>query len=220
MSHGTASTYEIPQFLVVSNAVATALPKALDGIDPKSAIRSVTNNGHALELHLRKFFEPEQPTVLRPRFIIRLSQVPVNYDRDWNGSIDAAGPNPGKDFDIRKVGGLYVAERKGIVSTDITLVNFAEGVSSEQIIELGQQWKLGRVINPQECFAISEHFPKLHTGPGFFDQMAVVALKECVFRGRRRVCCVWFRGQQRECRLAWFDDGWRSPGWFGFVSES
>ena len=217
-SHGTPS-YELGQFAKLSSEVTLSLSTALDGIDPKEALKAIAGKGEQFALHTRQFFMPEQSQILRPRSIIRLSQVPVNHDRKWEESIAAAGPSTGADWDVRKVGDLYVAERKGIVLTDMTLVNFGEDVGSEQVVEFGRQWNLGRVIDPRECFAISEHFPTLHKSPAFFDPMAVVSLKHCQFRAKSHVCSVWWGGGKRRCHLAWFDDDWHPNFWFGFVSE-
>jgi len=222
MSHGTPS-YELGQFAKLSSAVTLALPTALHGIDPKEAIKAINRNGERFALHTRKFFVPAEDSqkILRPRSIIHLPPISVNHDREWENAVADAGPNTEFDSDIHKVGDLYTPKRAGIVPTSITLANFGgvEDVDSEQVIEFGKEWNLGRIIDPRECFAIVKRFPKLHTSPGFFDQMIIVSLKDCNFEGRRHVCFVLFDGHKRKCRLDWFDRGWGVFSWFGFVRE-
>lgn len=219
-THGTA--FDLGQYNEVVVPVVRALPKALDGIDPKSAIRSVSDRGEALEQHLRRFFDPSlgEPKVLRPRFIVPIPQVPVNYDLDWNEAVSQAGPNTGADWDVRKVGHLYVAKRHGLVLTDITLVNFGEDVESEQVLEFGREywpWRV-RVMDPRECFALGAYRPNLHQELGL-EAMAAVSLEKCDFRGEPRVPGVWWRGAGRGADLRWFVGGWRPHCWFGFVRE-
>ncbi len=218
-THGTPS-FDPGQFSKLQSEIILQVPRAIAGVDPKIALNAIAGRGEQFALHIRRFFVPDKPDILRPRSIIRLSQVSVNYGRSWDDTLNAAGPNTDADWDIRKVGDLYLAERKtGTILTNMTLVNFGEDVSSDQVIEFGKDWNLGRVINPWECFAVSEHFPKLHTGLGFFDPMAVVSLKECTFKRGRSVCDVWFGGEKRGCDLSWFGDAWSPYCWFGFVSE-
>ena len=223
MSNGTSS-YELGQFGKLGSAVMLALPTALDGVDPKVALKSVDRRGEQFGRHIRKFFVPPDPDakVLRPTLLVTIPQVPVNYDLydlDWNERINQAGPNTSADNDVRKVGDLYVVERKGVVLTDITLVGFGQYVQSEPVLDFAAEWQFGREMNPYEAFALPTHRPNLHRELGR-NVLAAVSLEHREFRAERRVCCSWWDGAERDCSLRWFGDGWDGGYVFGFVRES
>src|SRR3989344_8648063 len=220
-SHGTASfdREQLSQFATVSSAVEVALPRILHGIDPKDAIKRI-GQGQMFEQHVRRFFAPptESSAILRPTRLITIPQVPVNYDLDWNARIDQAGPNTGADWDVRKVGDLYVTERKGIVLTDIALVGFSQAVRSEQALDFAGDWQLGRTMNPYEAFALPTHRPNLHRELGR-NAMAAVSLEQREFQGERQVCSSWWLDDGRRCDLDWFDNDWDVDFVFGIVRE-
>lgn len=167
-------------------------------------------------------FTPQQESSqpLTARYIVPIPNVPVNYDRSFVDAAKAGGPNTTADYDVLKVGDLYVARHKGIVRRNITIVNFTQNVSSEQALEFGLKHNLGRTIDPWECFATNERRPKLNRELGF-DYMAVLSLEHCSFLDRRQVPSVWWDGGGCRARLLWFDSPWLDGFfWFGFVSES
>ena len=221
MPNGTPS-YELGQFGKLSSELLLAMPTALDGIDPKVALQAVKGQGEQFGRHIRKFFVPTTADgtskPLRPTMMITIPQVPVNYDLDWNARIDQAGPNTGADWDVRKVGDLYVTERKGIVLTDIALVGFSQAVRSEQALDFAGDWQLGRTMNPYEAFALPTHRPNLHRELGR-NAMAAVSLEQREFQGERQVCSSWWLDDGRRCDLDWFDNDWDVDFVFGIVRE-
>lgn len=54
IGRGTAPAYSVPQFAEVLKAVAGALPKGLEGTDPKEVIKVVQTRGEALGLALNR----------------------------------------------------------------------------------------------------------------------------------------------------------------------
>src|SRR3989338_7099916 len=165
--------------------------------------------GWSLDDLQKAIVEKGAAKILRPRSIVILRQVPVHRDRTWLDQIAISGPQTDADNDVHKVGDQYVAEKKDVVLKDITLVNFGLGVNKfEQVVSFGAEWQLGRTIDPWECFAVSEHLPKLNTMPGFFDPMAVVSLKEYFFRNLRQVVGVWFCNGRRMVILSWLEGSW------------
>lgn len=220
-SHGTASS-ERNQFAQVLAPVTVALAAALDDLDPKEVIRKA-EEGQALRTHLRNFFVPpveqRQGTLPEPRWIVPVCNIPVNHGRKWEEAIQAGGPNTPADYDVRKVGDLWVARRQGIIPTDFTLVNFPADVESEQVLKLARLHQWGRPMDPVECLAVAEHRPKLHRDLGL-NEMAVVSLDPREFQGESLVVSVWFLDARREACLLWFACGWSPRCWFGFVRES
>ena len=221
MPNGTPS-YELGQFGKLSSELLLAMPTALHGVDPKVALKAVKGQGEQFGRHIRKFFVPTDGTtgeLLRPTMLVTIPQVPVNYDLDWNERINQAGPNTGTDWNVRKVGDLYLTERKGIVLTDITLAGFGQKVESEQVLDFGLEWQLGRTMNPHEAFTLLAHRPNLHRELGH-SAMAAVSLEHCSFQGARRVCYSWWDGDGRGCDLVWFGVTWSEDCCCGFVRES
>lgn len=152
--------------------------------------------------------------------IVRMLVVPANEGRAWQETIDAAGPNTSKDHNVREVGEQYppipgACERL----EEIFIVNFGKGsiTPSQDAIAWGKKQHL-IPASPRACFAIGEHYPKLHTYLGM-DSMAVVSLRECSFEGKRNCYDVWFRGSGRGAGLSWLGGDWFDVYWFAFVRE-
>ena len=89
-------------------------------------------------------------------------RVPVQFDREWQEAINAAGPNTPDDYNVRKVGDQYPPAGNGTVETEIILMNFgSNGGSWDKAIAWANQNRLKRT-NPRQVFAIGEHKPGLN----------------------------------------------------------
>jgi len=146
-----------------------------------------------------------------------LRRVRVQQDRDWQESINLAGPNTPMNYNVRKpeVSDQYQPVSKKTVEKDIVLLNYPKGDGNwDKATVWGQNASL-KSTNPREVNAVGEQYPTLHNTLGQ-NPMYVVAPMECSFGGNRRACCVWWNGSGREARLDWvgnFDD---ADDWFAF----
>lgn len=217
-SHGTplSATHLAPFVSTATKALILVANDLGQGVQ-----ESWANRSEEMQSLFRQAFLPPQQTgqPLMARYIVPIPNIAVNYDRKFVDAAMAGGPQTPSNYDVLKVGDLYVARHKGIVRRNITIVNFGLDVSSEQAQEFGQAHKLGRTLDPWECFSIGEHRPMLNRELGF-DYMAVVSLEKCEFGGGSRVCVCWWRGQERKAALYWFASVWDDYCWFGFVRES
>ena len=149
---------------------------------------------------------------------IHILRVPVNPAREWQEGINAAGPNTPENFDVCKVGGLYLPQKGKVEEREIILVNFGKTIPNGQYaLDWAKQYKLCP-DGPRGCFAIGEHKPNLDKELGM-NPMAVVSLEECSFEGERRVCNVWWDDAGRYASLYWFGDDLGGDYWFAFVRE-
>ncbi|MBI4049582.1 MAG: hypothetical protein HY395_02080 [Candidatus Doudnabacteria bacterium] len=154
--------------------------------------------------------------VLRPNLLVTLPQIPVRYDWGWNIMISRAGPNTPVDDDVRRLGELWTVDHKGVVPTDITLVGFSRSIDFQPILDFGQQWHLGRFINPYECYALPIHRPKLHLELGR-NLMGLASLDYREHKGLRRICAFLWDGKTMECGAPFLDLGLPDEAVFGFV---
>ena len=142
-----------------------------------------------------------------------LRRVRVQQDRDWQDSINLAGPNTPMDYNVRKteVSAQYPPVSKKMVEKDIVLLNYPKGDGDwDRAIVWGQSTSL-KPTNPREVFAIGGQHPTLHNTLGQ-NPMYVVASIECSFDGDRNAYYVWWYGSIRRARL-------RRVSLFGYTSH-
>ena len=126
------------------------------------------------------------------------SRVKVILDRDWNEAINAGGPQTPANYNVRKVGQLYLPTGQGDVEREYVLVN-NNGAGFAAALKWAVGYKLNPTV-PREVFAISEHNPDLHGQLGF-SYMWLAATTECEFEGYRQACYVWWFDTERKARL-------------------
>jgi hypothetical protein len=144
-----------------------------------------------------------------------LQGLRVQRDKDWQEAVTAAGPNTPGDYNVRKVGDLYLPTGTGETEGDYILLNYPSGDGSwEKALAWAAKKGLKNTI-PREAFAVGEKHPNLHTELKC-DSMYAVATTECTFGGSRRACCVWWHGSRREALLRWLGDFDNASVWFFF----
>ncbi len=149
---------------------------------------------------------------------IHIVRVPVSPGREWQEAINAAGPNTGKDWSIRKVGDQCPPRKGKAAEREIILVNFGKTIPDTQYaLDWAKPFGL-RPEPPRGVFAIGEHKPGLNKELGM-DYMAVVSPSECSFEGHRHVPCGWWDGSERSVNLRWFDFEFDGRYWFAFSRE-
>lgn len=153
---------------------------------------------------------------------LEVVRIPVNPGREWDDAIRAAGPDTSARYaEMRQVAAHYQPQEGEIVHKDIILVNFSETdvYGSEFVVKWGIRHKL-RNASPRELFAIGEHAPDFNKHVGM-PYMAIHSLEECLFRGQRRICAVWWWEHERRVHLSFFESGfqnhWNKHDWTAFV---
>ena len=146
-----------------------------------------------------------------------LRRVRVQQDRDWQESINLAGPNTPMNYNVRKpeVSAQYQPVSKKTVEKDIVLLNYPKGDGYWDKATVWGQGASLKSTNPREVNAVGEQYPTLHNTLGQ-NPMYVVAPMECSFGGHRNACYVWWDGSGRGAGLSWvscFDD---AGAWFAF----
>ena len=148
---------------------------------------------------------------------VRLHAVRICFKpyREWQESINAAGPNTPNDCDVRKVGDQYPSMNTEEIREDLILLNFPNGGGSfNNALNWAQSQRLQSTV-PQEVFAIGEQYPGLHEELEQ-DLMFVSSTKICSAFGERFACCIRWNGSGRlTClnSLGYFDT---SHDWFAF----
>ncbi|MEX2052338.1 MAG: hypothetical protein WD991_01405 [Candidatus Paceibacterota bacterium] len=155
------------------------------------------------------------PVVPPPGCRILTLKVPVRLDEPWDDAVNAAGPDTGADWNVRKVGDLYVPTGKGVVEQEFVLLNYPAGDGSwEKAITWGDTMHLHRTA-PRQVFAIGKAKPNFHTEVGI-DPTYVVETTGCAFDGDGQACFVWWDGSRREAYLNWQSLYGSSHVWFAF----
>lgn len=176
------------------------------------------NENKGLPAALRRLIEEHSMPLKAPEGgYIRIVHVPVNPSREWQEAVSAAGPDTGKDWEIRIVADNYQPQKGATEEREIILVNFGKSVTSQHVLD----WAKLHGLFPEKArgmFAIGEHEPKLNF---VLDMayMAVVSLEECSFQGARRVPALWWHETFREANLFWFLGSWGDNYWFAFSRE-
>lgn len=151
---------------------------------------------------------------------VHVVHIRVKKNREWQEAINAAGPNTPADYNVRKVGDLYLANETEEIEEDLVLLNFTKGDGSW---DKARAWAQGTGLledtDPREVFAVVEQYPGLHQELGV-NPMYVVATTECTFDGYRQACYVCWRDSDREARLRWVSHFGYLRDWFAFRKRS
>lgn len=145
---------------------------------------------------------------------IHIVRVKVKLDRPWQEAVNAAGPNTPNNYNVRKVGDLYLPTGTDEVEEELIMVNYPKGDGYDKALAWAKTQGLENTV-PREVFAIGEQHPNLHIELGV-NPMYAVSTTECSFEGDRSACFVWWHDSAREASLHWvssFDD---SHDWFVF----
>lgn len=146
---------------------------------------------------------------------IHILRVKVKLDRPWQEAVDAAGPNTPTDYNVRKVGDLYVPTGTGEEDQEHVLLNYPAGDGNWDKAHAWAKDKGLKKTVPRGVFAIGEHHPTLHSILEV-NPMYVVATTECTFEGYRHACYVWWHDSERRASLCWVENFGRASGWFAF----
>lgn len=149
-----------------------------------------------------------------------LRGVIVDESVDWNAAIDVSCPDTPANYDVRKVGGSYPAEREAKpVPRTIVLVNFGKDIpNTEPALAWDGKNKLP-FASPRAVFEVVKEHSTLHKELGV-DSMVIVSLAECTFSGLRLVPFAWLNGDKRKANLYWPAFSLFAYCWFAFVRKS
>lgn len=208
--------------VTVAQAMEVRSMALAKGISRKCFQRGLTDGTFATALEVVK---EGRRIMLAPNFEpppggrIYILRVPVVLDRDWHDAINAAGPNTPDNYDVRKVGDLYLPTGTGVVEKEAVLLNFGlNGGSWDRAIAWARQYPVLKKTDPRLVFAICEYHPLLHRELNV-NPMFVVATQECSFEGNRQACNVWSNGVRREAYLRWVNNCGSAYDWFAFSRE-
>ena len=187
-----------------------------DGVGLDEDRAQFLNENKAFPAALRLLIEKYSMPVQAPKGgRIHVLRVPVNPSREWQEAINAAGPNTGSDWAVRKVGDQYPVQEGAIEDREIILVNFGKTIPNVQhALDWAEPFGL-QPEGPRSIFAIGEHKPQLHKELEV-SAMAVISTVECSFEGSRSLPHVWWYEAERDARLGWFGDGFDDYYWFAF----
>jgi len=149
---------------------------------------------------------------------MHILRATVILDQPWNEAVNAAGPDTPANYNVRKVGDLYIPTGAGAKEEEYILLNYPDGTGNwDKALVWARQEELKQTV-PREAFAIGKENPTLHNTLGL-NPMYVVATTECTFEDGRRACDVWWGDAEREADLDWVGlfDG--QDGWFLFRKE-
>ena len=149
-----------------------------------------------------------------PALALHTVRIRFKPDREWQESINAAGPNTPSDYNVRSVGGEYPPTGTEEIEEDLILLNFPNSDGFDAALAWAKSKQLENTV-PREVFAIGEQHPKLHEELGQ-NPMYVAATKECTFGGVRGACCVWWYDSGRGAGVSWVGQFDNSNGWFTF----
>lgn len=156
---------------------------------------------------------------LPPGARMHIVTVMVDESRPWDEAVNAAGPNTGADWNIRKVGDQYPPTLGATPKMRVIyLVNFGKDTMGDDNIAWGKSQKL-RPETPRAVFAVTEHNSDLDEVFGMEGCMAVTSLEECSFGGSRRAPSAWWDGTERKAGLGNFGNAWDGSAWFAFSRE-
>lgn len=146
---------------------------------------------------------------------IHIVRIKYRQDRAWAEAIDAAGLNTPADYNVRKVGDLYLPTGTQEIEEDLVMLNYHEGGGSwDKALAWASGAKLENTV-PREVFAVGEQHPKLHVTLGV-NPMYAVATTPCSFEGYRQACYVWWDVSDRMAHLFWTSDFGYTYVWFLF----
>ena len=150
---------------------------------------------------------------------IHIVQSWVRQDRPWDEAINAAGPDTPSDYNVRKVGHIYLPTGTVAETQEHVFLNYPNGDGNwDKALELGTELKLQRAV-PRGVFAVGEQHPCLHRMLGV-NPMYVVATTPCTFEGSQRACGVWWGASERKACLVWVSRFGYANDWFAFRKPS
>jgi hypothetical protein len=219
--HGTTSQEFPAWYITFQIAALKNLPRPGE-IDEQIAL-GWSDNGESMKHVLREVLVPPEQIAgdfaPPPGGRVHVLTIPVSLDKPWNAAVQAAGPSTPGEYDIWKVGDLYLPgppTGRGAVQTKMVLVNFGStGGNLAKAIAWAEQYGLKKT-NPRQVFAIGEHKPQLNRELGA-NSMYAVATEECFFEGNRQVCNVWWNDAKRKANLNWTDNVGNANDWFVFA---
>jgi len=202
--HGTAPyTYTIQQFTEVIRAVASALPKGLEGTNPKEVIRAIQNKGEALGKALNKAINEmlcgssSASYVIFVDFGISVEKLVRLGNYDWSNS------------DITSA--HFPTRRTGKVETKVELIHLDRNISSDDTLK--ELDKMGyRPAEAHELLAFGAKYPDVQR------EFPIVALGSVLqdLYGYRDVVCLHDDDAERNADLCLFDHGW--DGYWRFAA--
>lgn len=159
--------------------------------------------------------------------VVRLFDIPVNYDLTWRNALRAGFPQTTDDQRIVRCENLYPNERTGTEMIPcISLVCFGRNWRSQEALDLSTQTGLPP-IDPRMAFAVGKAYPTLNTDIGWWF-LSVVSLQTCVFEDEIRVPSPWYNSDSsrpdqneawREGQLCKFDGEWKDRNLPGLVGD-
>lgn len=159
--------------------------------------------------------EPVPPPGCR----MHILKVRVKLDEPWENAVNAAGPNTPKDYNVRKVGDLYLPAGTGEQDQEYILLNYLNRDGSwEKALVWGAQEELLQTV-PREAFAVGKQYPYLRSELQI-NPMYVVATTPCTFEGDQQACSVWWDGSKRGTNLRWTSALGHARDWFLFRKSS
>lgn len=160
-------------------------------------------------------FKTDVSIVPPKRARIHVLRVKVTLDQSWQEAVNAAGPNTPSDYNVRKVGDLYLPSGIGEEEQEHILLNYPNGGGNwNKALAWADEKRLKRTV-PREVFAIGKQYPTLHEELGQ-NPMYLAATTECTFEGVRQASCVWWCGSKRLAGLDWVERFGRTLAWFAF----
>jgi hypothetical protein len=152
-------------------------------------------------------------------FVVRLPQVPVNWDQSLDEAIRLGAPNTPSGYPIWQAASQYFkpAGKRGIELTDISLLGFDRSWESQEAIHYAAKKNLPTAM-PQQVFAIGAAFPRLNRSLGH-SNLAAVSLQKCRFEEGWRLPFLWFCASERVAGTRSFDFKWLNDGWFAVLGE-
>lgn len=144
---------------------------------------------------------------------VHIVRATVQLDREWQEAINAGCPQTPAEYNVRKVGNLYLPTGKGVVEREYFLLNNNRS-GFDAALKWAEQYKLN-VTDPREIFAVAEYKPELHRELGM-SPMYLVATKECQYMGHRQACYAWWHDAKRKAYLCWVEDFNFAYDWFAF----
>jgi len=149
---------------------------------------------------------------------IRTLSAKITLDQPWQEAVNAAGPDTPDDYNVRKVGDLYLPTGTGTKKAEYVLLNYPSGDGSwEKALALAESKGLKKTV-PREVFAVGRQYPKLHRELEV-NPMYVVATTDCSFGGSQQACSVWWNDSKRVAGLGWVSSFGFSSDWFLFRKE-
>ena len=138
----------------------------------------------------------------------------VDQNRDYNEALEAAGPDTPGNYNVRKVGYLYLSVSDEMEEVTFVLRNFPKGGGSWDKALAWAEAKGYKPTNPREGFAVAEQYNLKK--PINCDWIYIVATTECDFDGYRQAVCVGVDESDRVANLNRLENFGNDNDWFLF----